>query len=165
MVYILQFIFHTSVFTYSNTACKGVFNPNILIYHPPNSTEGLHFSAFHYFLLLYLLGVRIRIMLATFLRDVTATFLSVTDTYIRTYARHENRSRIRKLAMLAISAVYILIQHTYNNIMIPAFHYPQYNIIIYYNILCHYILCHILHNNILYHIFISFYIISFYIMS
>ena len=24
-------------------------------------------------------------MLATFLRDVTATFLSVTDTYIRTY--------------------------------------------------------------------------------
>ena len=29
---------------------QGVFNPNILIYiyHPPNSTEGLHFSAFHY---------------------------------------------------------------------------------------------------------------------
>ena len=26
---------------------QGVFNPNILIYHPPNSTEGLHFSAFH----------------------------------------------------------------------------------------------------------------------
>ena len=25
---------------------QGVFNPNILIYHPPNSTEGLHFSAF-----------------------------------------------------------------------------------------------------------------------
>ena len=25
-----------------------VFNPNILIYHPPNSAEGLHFSAFHY---------------------------------------------------------------------------------------------------------------------
>ena len=28
---------------------QGVFNPNILIYHPPNSTEGLHFSAFHYY--------------------------------------------------------------------------------------------------------------------
>ena len=28
---------------------QGVFNPNILIYHPPNSTEGLHFSAVHYF--------------------------------------------------------------------------------------------------------------------
>ena len=42
-------------------------------------------------------------MLATFLRDITATFLSVTDTYIRTYAHHENRSRIRKLVMLAIS--------------------------------------------------------------
>ena len=26
-------------------ACKGVFNPNI----QPNSAEGLHFSAFHYF--------------------------------------------------------------------------------------------------------------------
>ena len=26
----------------------GVFNPNILIYHPPNSAEGLHFSTFHY---------------------------------------------------------------------------------------------------------------------
>ena len=26
---------------------QGVFNPNILIYHPPNSAEGLHFSAFH----------------------------------------------------------------------------------------------------------------------
>ena len=25
-----------------------VFNPNIPIYHPPNSAEGLHFSAFHY---------------------------------------------------------------------------------------------------------------------
>ena len=29
---------------------QGVFNPNILIYHPPNSAEGLHFSAFHYFM-------------------------------------------------------------------------------------------------------------------
>ena len=28
---------------------QGVFNPNILIYHPPNSAEGLHFSAFHYY--------------------------------------------------------------------------------------------------------------------
>ena len=27
---------------------EGVFNPNIPIYHPPNSAEGLHFSAFHY---------------------------------------------------------------------------------------------------------------------
>ena len=27
---------------------QGVFNPNILIYHPPNFAEGLHFSAFHY---------------------------------------------------------------------------------------------------------------------
>ena len=27
---------------------QGVFNPNILIYHPPNSAEGLHFSAFHF---------------------------------------------------------------------------------------------------------------------
>ena len=27
---------------------QGVFNPNILIYHPPNSAEGLLFSAFHY---------------------------------------------------------------------------------------------------------------------
>ena len=26
---------------------QGVFNPNILIYHPPNCAEGLHFSAFH----------------------------------------------------------------------------------------------------------------------
>ena len=26
---------------------QGVFNPNILIYHPPNSAEGLHLSAFH----------------------------------------------------------------------------------------------------------------------
>ena len=25
---------------------QGVFNPNILINHPPNSAEGLHFSAF-----------------------------------------------------------------------------------------------------------------------
>ena len=40
-----------------------------------------------------ILGVRIRIMLATFLRDVTATFLSVTDTY----ARHENRSWCHKI--------------------------------------------------------------------
>ena len=32
---------------------QGVFNPNILIYHPPNSTEGLHFSAFHYIQYLY----------------------------------------------------------------------------------------------------------------
>ena len=23
------------------------FNPNIPLYHPPNSAEGLHFSAFH----------------------------------------------------------------------------------------------------------------------
>ena len=30
---------------------QGVFNPNILIYHPPNSAEGLHFSAFHYYYL------------------------------------------------------------------------------------------------------------------
>ena len=28
-------------------ACEGVFNPNIPIYHPPNSAEGLHFRAFH----------------------------------------------------------------------------------------------------------------------
>ena len=27
---------------------QGVFNPNIPIYHPPNSGEGLHFSAFHF---------------------------------------------------------------------------------------------------------------------
>ena len=27
---------------------QGVFNPNIPIYHPPISAEGLHFSAFHY---------------------------------------------------------------------------------------------------------------------
>ena len=29
---------------------QGVFNPNIpiYVYHPPNSAEGLHFSAFHY---------------------------------------------------------------------------------------------------------------------
>ena len=27
---------------------QGVFNPNILIYHPLNSAEGLHFSAFHF---------------------------------------------------------------------------------------------------------------------
>ena len=27
---------------------QGVFNPNILIYHLPNSAEGLHFSAFRY---------------------------------------------------------------------------------------------------------------------
>ena len=27
---------------------QGVFNPNIPIYHPPNSAGGLHFSAFHY---------------------------------------------------------------------------------------------------------------------
>ena len=52
-----------------------------------------------------ILGVRIRIMLATFLRDVTATFLSVMDTYIRTYVHHENRSRIRKLATLAIICI------------------------------------------------------------
>ena len=26
---------------------QGVFNPNIPIYHLPNSAEGLHFSAFH----------------------------------------------------------------------------------------------------------------------
>ena len=32
-----------------------------------------------------MLALRIRIILATFLRDVTATFLSVTDTNIRTY--------------------------------------------------------------------------------
>ena len=59
MVYILQFIFHTSFHLihmharcfqskYSNIICmQGVFNPNILIYHPPNSAEGLHFNAFH----------------------------------------------------------------------------------------------------------------------
>ena len=41
-------------------------------------------------------------MLATFLRDVTATFPSVTDTYIHMYIHHENRSRVRKLATLAI---------------------------------------------------------------
>ena len=27
---------------------QGVFNPNILIYHQPNSAKGLHFSAFHF---------------------------------------------------------------------------------------------------------------------
>ena len=27
---------------------QGVFNPNILVYHLPNSAEGVHFSAFHY---------------------------------------------------------------------------------------------------------------------
>ena len=37
-------------------------------------------------------------MLATFVYDITATFLSVMDTY----AHHENRSRIRKVATLAI---------------------------------------------------------------
>ena len=31
---------------YYTYACKGVFNPNIPIF-PPNSAEGLHFSAFH----------------------------------------------------------------------------------------------------------------------
>ena len=45
---LLQLIFHTSVFTYNIYICmKGVFNPNIPIF-PPNSAEGLHFSAFHY---------------------------------------------------------------------------------------------------------------------
>ena len=29
---------------------QGVFNPNIVMYYPPNSAEGLHFSAFHCFL-------------------------------------------------------------------------------------------------------------------
>ena len=69
------------------------------------------------FLILLLLGVRIRIMLVTFLRDITATFLSVTDMYIRTYvhtyAHHENRSRIRKLAICSqlvnfICAVFVI---------------------------------------------------------
>ena len=27
---------------------QGVFNPNIVIYHLPNSAKGLHFSAFHF---------------------------------------------------------------------------------------------------------------------
>ena len=35
----------TSYYTY---ACKSVFNPNIPIF-PPNSAEGLHFSAFYYY--------------------------------------------------------------------------------------------------------------------
>ena len=44
----------TTHFSYSwvnliHICMQGVFNPNILIYHPPNSTEGLHFSAFHYY--------------------------------------------------------------------------------------------------------------------
>ena len=74
---------------------------------------------------IYILGVRIRIMLATFLRDITATFLSVTDTYIRTYAHHENRTRIRKLATLAIISLskwfhiirqYIIIYISYINL-------------------------------------------------
>ena len=47
MVYILQLIFHTSVFIYY-ICMQGVFNPNILIYHPPNSAEGLHLSAIHF---------------------------------------------------------------------------------------------------------------------
>ena len=37
---LLQLIFHTTVFA-------NVFNPNIL----PNSAEGLHFSAFHLFMI------------------------------------------------------------------------------------------------------------------
>ena len=50
--------------------------------------------------------------LATFLRDVTATFLSVTDTYvltyIRTYVHHENRSRIISLALMRSAIIYAL---------------------------------------------------------
>ena len=37
---------------------QGVFNPNILIYHPPNSTEGLHFSFYSFFVLVYVIFVR-----------------------------------------------------------------------------------------------------------
>ena len=48
---LLQLIFHIIILVCSpNTyvyACKGVFNPNIPIF-PPNSAEGLHFSAVHY---------------------------------------------------------------------------------------------------------------------
>ena len=44
-----------------------------------------------------LLGGRIRIVLATFLRDVTATFLSVTDTYIRTYVHTHLRTHIMRI--------------------------------------------------------------------
>ena len=42
---LLQFIFHTSVFTYY-IFMQGIFNPNIPIL-ASNSAEGLHFSAFH----------------------------------------------------------------------------------------------------------------------
>ena len=47
MVYILQLIFHTTVFIHTY-ACQ-VFSIQIIIlaYHPPNSAEGLDFSAFH----------------------------------------------------------------------------------------------------------------------
>ena len=36
-------------------------------------------------IIIIILALRIRIMLATFLRDVTATFLNMTDTYVRTH--------------------------------------------------------------------------------
>ena len=49
---------------------QGVFNPNILIYHPPNSTEGLHFSAFHYVLEAYLYCVYALVGGAISIRDL-----------------------------------------------------------------------------------------------
>ena len=36
---------------------QSVFNPNILIYHPPNSAEGVHFSAFHFLLIWHSQGM------------------------------------------------------------------------------------------------------------
>ena len=56
-------------------------------------------------------------MLATFLRDITATFLSVTDMYICTYAHHENRFWIRKLAALAIKLLHIIIRIVFSYLL------------------------------------------------
>ena len=58
----------------------------------------------------HILALRICIILTTFLRDITMTFLSVMD--IHTYVHHENRSRIRKLATIAIIRRYILLYIT-----------------------------------------------------
>ena len=46
-LYIIYNSFFILVCSPNTYACKGVLNPNIPIF-PPNSAEGLHFSAFHF---------------------------------------------------------------------------------------------------------------------
>ena len=86
IIYELVFLIYNLVFTANSRDVLAQARPTMLAFRLVIYFIYIYYTRSTYIYVSASCSRRIRIMLATFLRDVTATFLSVTDTHTRTYA-------------------------------------------------------------------------------